>query len=80
MKNFLVIVAKNAVNAVITNAALMTMLHGAFNLSTRDGWWNIGKATLSVILAREFTVWFPVVLGWSSTNSNPKMTPIPPAK
>lgn len=81
MKNFLMIVLKNAINAIITNAALMAMLHGAFNVTTAAGWWNIGKATLSVVLAREFTVWFPVVLGWSSTNSNPpKMIQIPPSR
>ncbi len=71
VKNFFMIVMKNAINAILTNAALMTMLHGAFNTSTADGWWNIGKATLAVVIAREGSVWIPVVLKWSNTNANP---------
>lgn len=71
MKNFLMIVLKNAVNAIITNASLMTMLHGAFNLYSKAGWWNIGKATLSVVIAREIVVWGPVVMRWTTTDANP---------
>ena len=71
MKNFLMIVLKNAVNAVITNASLMVMLHGAFNMSSSAGWWNVGKATLSVVIAREVVVWGPVVMNWTTTNANP---------
>ena len=71
MKNFLMIVLKNAVNAVITNAGLMAMLHGAFNMYSRSGWWNLGKAALAVVIAREVVVWGPVVLKWTTTNANP---------
>jgi hypothetical protein len=83
MKNFLLIVLKNALNAILTNAALMTMLGGTFNIHTTDGIWNIGKATLSVIGAREALVWIPVLLKWSSTNADPNkvtMTKIPPSE
>lgn len=68
LKNFLLVVFKNAVNAVLTNAALMVLLHGAFNTNTSAGWWNLGKATLSVIVGREAAVWIPIVLKWSNTN------------
>jgi hypothetical protein len=69
-KRVLIIAAKHAVNAILTNGALMIMLHGAFNTSTTIGWWNIGKATLSVVLAREAVVWGPVILNWTQTNND----------
>jgi hypothetical protein len=71
IKNFFLIVAKNALNAVLTNAALMTTMSGAFNMHSSDGWWNLGKATLSVIAAREVAVWVPVMLRWSATTADP---------
>jgi hypothetical protein len=70
-KNFLMIVLKNALNAVITNAGLMATMHGVFNRYSRDGLWNMGKATLVVIAAREAMVWGPVLLKWSTTNAEP---------
>lgn len=71
LKKILIIAAKHAVNAILTNAGLMTMLHGAFNLYSRSGLWNIGKAALSVVIAREFVVWLPVVMRWTNTNADP---------
>ena len=70
LKSFLVIAGKNAVNAVLTNAALMTMLHGAFNVPTSSGWWDIGKTTLAVVLSREAIIWGPKLLKWSSSGTN----------
>ena len=74
LKNFLMIVLKNAVNAIITNAGLMTLMHGVFNKYSTDGLWNIGKATLVVIITREVTVWGPVLLHWTNTDANPPIT------
>jgi len=71
LRSFLIIVLKNAVNAIITNASLIAMLHGAFNITTSVGWWNIGKAALSVVIAREAVVWGPVLIKWSTTNADP---------
>ena len=71
MKNFLMIVLKNAVNAILTNGALMAMFSNIFNVTTAAGWLAIGKATLAVIGAREVVVWGPVILNWSTTNANP---------
>ena len=79
LKLWLIIALKNAVNAIITNASLIAMLHGAFNVTTAAGWWNIGKATLSVVVAREVIVWGPVLLKWTTTNAD-VLEPPPAAK
>jgi len=71
MKKFLIICAKNAVNAVLTNSSLMALMHGTFNLYSRDGMWNLGKATLSVVAAREVLVWGPVIMRWSMKDASP---------
>jgi hypothetical protein len=75
VKLALVITVKNAINAIITNGSLMLMLRGAFNITTAAGWWNIGKVTLSTIIAREVIVWGPVLMRWTTTNSD---IPAPP--
>jgi hypothetical protein len=73
LKNFLVIVLKTAVNAVLTNAALMTALPGVFNFHDHNGLINILKLTGSVIGARELAVWVPILLSWSQTSSTPSV-------
>ena len=75
VKNVLIIVAKNAVNAVLTNAGLMALFHNFANVTTAAGWLNIGKVTLVSIATREAMVWGPVILRWSTTNSTPNGTP-----
>lgn len=77
MKNFLLITAKNALNSVLTSSALMALNWGAFNFTSKAGWWNLGKVCFSVIAAREATVWLPILLKWSSTSSNPAAIEIP---
>lgn len=71
MKNFWLICAKQALNAVLMNSALVAMMHSTFNTYSTSGLWNLGKATLSVIVAREIMIWGPIVLNWSSTNADP---------
>lgn len=71
MKNFFTIVLKNAINAILTNGALMAALPGVFHFHDHNGIWNIAKLTGSVIGAREVMVWLPILLKWSSTNANP---------
>jgi hypothetical protein len=71
LKRIGIVALKHAVNAILTNGGLMVMLHGAFNTSTAAGWWNIGKATLSVVIAREAVVWGPIVLRWTTTDDQP---------
>ena len=81
MKNFIMIVLKNALNAILTNAALMTMMHGTFNKYSKDGLWNMGKAALAVIVAREIVVWGPMVMKWTTTNADPNAaTSVPMTK
>ncbi len=77
LKNFFTIVLKNAVNAILTNSGLMVTMHGVFNKYSKDGLWNLGKATLAVIGAREAMVWIPILFKWSSTSSNPAVERLP---
>ncbi len=71
LKNFLTIVLKNAVNAILTNGAMMAALPGIFNFHDKAGLWNIAKLAGSTVLAREVAVWGPIVLQWSVTSANP---------
>jgi hypothetical protein len=71
VKNILIVAAKNAVNAVLTNAALMAKFPTVFNIHSKDGWWNLAYAIGSVVLAREVMVWIPELLRWSRTNAEP---------
>jgi hypothetical protein len=81
LKNFLIVTAKNAVNAVLTNAALLAAFHGQFsNPLSKSGWWDILKVTLSVIGSREAIVWVPVILKWTTSNSDMPAPPPPAAK
>lgn len=70
-KNFLMICAKNAVNALLTSGALMAALPNVFNIHSADGWINLGKLVAGVIGSREIAVWVPILLKWSSTSANP---------
>lgn len=71
LKNFLLIVAKNAVNALLTSSAMGAMLPSVFSVHTEAGWFNLLKLAGSTVAAREIAVWLPIVLKWSSTNANP---------
>lgn len=70
VKDVLVIAAKNAVNALLTSSAFMAMMSGAFNIHSTNGWWNLGKAALGVVGAREAMVWIPRLLKWSQSNGD----------
>jgi hypothetical protein len=80
LKNFLLIAAKNAVNAIITSGSLAVIDSGNFNFHSPDGWWNIGKACLSAVLAREVVVWGPIIMSWSTTNADPGVQVIQPVR
>lgn len=71
LKTFLIISAKQAVNAILTNGALMTMMSGTFHLHSWDGVKHILEATLSVIGSREAMIWVPKILRWSTTDALP---------
>jgi hypothetical protein len=79
LKNWLTIFLKNAVNALLTSSAMMAFNWGAFNWTTKDGWWNLAKLILAVVGSREIAVWVPILLKWSSTSANPAaMETVPP--
>lgn len=67
LKRMLILSAKHAVNAILTNSVLMTTLGSWSQIHTRGGWWTIGKVALSTIVAREAMVWGPKLLAWSQS-------------
>lgn len=71
IKAILVISAKNAVNAIITNAGLMALFSNTFHLHNWTGLWHVAEATLSIVAGREATIWVPKIIKWSRTNADP---------
>lgn len=67
VKKVLILSAKHAVNALLTNAGLAAMMPKTFNLHHLAAF---GEAALSVVIAREAMVWLPVVAKWSQSNLN----------
>lgn len=66
-KLVLEISTKHAVNAILTNGALMTLLGNWHQLSTKEGWVNVLYLTISTVAAREGLVWLPKLLKWSQS-------------
>jgi hypothetical protein len=64
MKIFLTICAKQAVGAIVGNAALWALLPSTFNPHDLSGWINFGKATIGFVAAAEGKVWIPKLLAW----------------
>lgn len=67
LKSFLIVCAKNAVNAILTNAALMALIHDQFNFANHSGWVHVLKAAGAAVAAREALVWGPKLLAWSTS-------------
>jgi hypothetical protein len=67
LKTFFIVSAKNAINAILTNAGLMAMFSQTFELHTRAGVLNLAKATLLTVATREALVWGPKLLAWSQS-------------
>ena len=72
LKKVLLISAKNAVNAVLTNGTLLAAMPGVINLHSSDGLWNILKVTIGVVISREAMIWVPVLIKWSTSNGTPQ--------
>lgn len=69
LRSFLINSGKHAVNALLTNATLMTLFGEWAQLDTRTEWWHILQVAFGCVVAREATVWLPRLLLWSqSTN------------
>lgn len=67
LKTFLIISAKNAVNALLTNTGAWLIVPKDFNLHNLAGLDHIALLALTTILAREGTVWIPKILAWSQS-------------
>lgn len=67
LKAFLIISAKNAVNALIVNSAAWLVVPKDFNLHNWTGTDHILWLALGVVVAREGTVWLPKLLQWSQS-------------
>lgn len=75
LKNFLLITLKNAVNAVLTDGALMLAFSSTFHLHSWQGVKNLLYSSGIVVGTREATVWGPILLRWSQTNATPATLP-----
>ena len=69
----LVISAKHALNALLTNTALAAMMPSVFNLHSTAGLIALGKAAGAAVAAREAAVWIPPILKWTQENLNLSM-------
>jgi len=70
LRLFLIVFAKQAVNAVLTNSALISLLGDWSKFGTRASWILIAKTTASVVAAREVMVWGPKILAWSQSTDD----------
>lgn len=64
LARFLVVSAKQAVNAVFTNTGLAIAFPSTFNTHQLL---SFVKAIAVLIVSREATVWLPVIIQWSAT-------------
>jgi hypothetical protein len=71
VRNFFIIVLKNAVGALIVNVGAWFILPANFNFHNTDAIWNIAKLAGVTVVAAEAKVWIPVLLKWSTTNADP---------
>jgi hypothetical protein len=68
--SFLMVSLKQAVNAILTNAAASQIWPHLFDIHTRSGWLPILKLIGTIVGARELMVWTPKVLAWSQSNGD----------
>jgi hypothetical protein len=71
LRNFLIIVLKNAVDALIVNVGAWMILPANFNFHDKAAIWNIAKLAGVTVLSRESAVLLPLILKWSQTNADP---------
>lgn len=69
LRNFFIILAKNAVSAIVANVALMAMFSNVFTIHTAAGWIAMAKAAGAVVLGREVALLLPIIVKWSNTNN-----------
>lgn len=71
MKNFLMIVLKNAINVIIVTGVPLIWDSGHFNFSTWPAFLNTLRLVGGAIVAREAVVWGPILLKWTNTDADP---------
>jgi hypothetical protein len=71
LRNFFIIVLKNAINALIVNVGAWWILPANFNPHNTAAIWNIAKLAGVTVFSRELAVWIPVLLKWSQPNAQP---------
>ena len=71
LRNFFIVVLKNAVNALIVNVGAWWILPANFNFHNEAAIWNIAKLAGVTVFSRELAVWIPVLLKWSQQNADP---------
>ena len=67
IKTILIISAKHAVNAVLTNAALVAMFHQFFGLYSKLAFEHMLGVAAATVASREAMVWIPKILKWSTS-------------
>jgi acyl-[acyl carrier protein]--UDP-N-acetylglucosamine O-acyltransferase len=72
LRNFFIIVLKNAVNALIVNVGAWMILPANFNFHDTAAIWNMAKLAGVTVISRESAVWLPVLLKWSTQNAQPE--------
>lgn len=70
VRNVLLISAKQAVGAIIGNAALAALLPGVFNLHDPAHALAFLKSTLAIVAGAEAKVWVPRILLWVNSPTN----------
>lgn len=74
-KLVLLISVKHAVNSLLVNSAFLELFPSTFQIHTRAGWMNLLISALTIIGAREFMVWLPKIIKWSTTGTELPETP-----
>ena len=69
LKAGLIIAAKQAVNALLTNSAMTVFFPQFMGWHTGAWWWNVGRVAVGTVLSREALVWGPKLLAWSQSNA-----------
>lgn len=67
MKEFLIVVAKQAVIGASTVTVAIWQSPATYQLSTGKGWEHVGLLLLGAIGTREAIVWGPKVLAWANS-------------
>ena len=65
VRTVLIVSAKHAVAALLTNAGLSVAFHDVFN--THEGWWTFLKLVITVVGVAEGMYWGPRLLKWANS-------------